>query len=78
MVKNIATLKSYSSDIPRNQSLMNTITHLYSTRDIRTLTTVTMTALMIKPIKMMTQTMIKRLTREMHTNEKMTVQMVYL
>ena len=34
VVKNITTLKSYSSDIPRNQSLMNTIIHLYSTRDI--------------------------------------------
>ena len=39
VVNNIATLKSYSSDIPRNQSLMNTVIHLYSTRDIRTLTT---------------------------------------
>ena len=39
VVKNITTLKSYSSDIPRNQSLMNTVIHLYSTRDIRTLTT---------------------------------------
>ena len=39
VVKNIATFKSYSSDIQRNQSLMDTVIHLYSTRYIRTLTT---------------------------------------
>ena len=39
MEKNVSTLKSYSSTIPKNQSLMNTIVYLYSNRDIRTVTT---------------------------------------
>ena len=39
MEKNLSTLKSYSSNISKNQSLMNTIVYLYSNRDIRTVTT---------------------------------------
>ena len=38
MAKNIELVNIYSSNIQRNQSLMNTIKHLHSYRDIRTIT----------------------------------------
>ena len=49
VAKNLELLNTYSSNIQRKQSLMDTTKHLYSTRDIRTITSAVSAMDLLRP-----------------------------